>query len=168
MPEEVLLRPAVAADAEALARVHLTAWRQAYADLLSPAFLDGMALGPRLDFWHRALAGAGPGIRTWLLEEPAGPDGAARVCGFASTRRGGPDDPRDLELWGIYLLADRQGRGLGRRLWDRAVGDRPCFLWVAEQNTAAQAFYRRNRMVPDGARDTAGWMEDLPVLRMTR
>ena len=96
------------------------------------------------------------------------PDGGRRVCGFASTRPGGPDDPRDLELWGIYLLAEHQGRGLGQRLWDRAVGDRPCFLWVAEQNVAALAFYRRNGMVPDGRHDRAAWMEALPVLRMVR
>lgn len=169
MPEEVLLRPAVAEDAEALAALHLAVWRQAYAGALSPAFLAGLELGPRLDFWRRVL-GPEPGedVRTWLLQDRGGADGGTRVCGFASTRHGGPDDPRDLELWGIYLLADRHGRGLGQRLWDRAVGDRPCFLWVAEQNAAAQAFYRRNRMAPDGARDTAGWMEGLPVLRMAR
>lgn len=180
MPGEITVREAVPQDAEALARLHLTTWRQTYAGVLSDAFLQGLPLGPRLDLWHRVLAPGSP-ARTWVLEDRVpcqdpGPDRrhepgeepATRVCGFASTRAGGPQDPRELELWGIYLLADRQRQGLGQRLWDRAVGDRPCFLWVAEQNQAAVAFYRRNRMEPDGGQDRLSWMEGLPVLRMVR
>jgi ribosomal protein S18 acetylase RimI-like enzyme len=159
-----VLRPAVPADAESLALMHLAAWRQTYGGLLSEAFLDGLAVGPRLDFWHRVLAD--PVIRTWLLQDAVGAGGG--VFGFASTRPGGTDGPRELELWGIYLLADRQGRRLGQRLWHAAVGERPCFLWVAEQNLAAQEFYRRNGMTPDGARQSTAWMEGLPVVRMVR
>lgn len=166
-----VLRAAGPTDAQALAEVHQEVWRQTYRGVLSEEFLSGLELLPRLRFWREVLGRAE--ISTWLAEAP-GPDAAGAeaghpvVCGFASSRPADPEEPRDLELWGIYLLAGQQGRGLGQRLWDLAVGDRPCFLWVAEQNEAAQAFYRRNGMAPDGARRTTGWMEGLPVIRMVR
>lgn len=168
MPDQsaAVLRQAVPADAEELARVQVQAWRESYRGMLSDGYLDALSLGPRLEFWHRVLAD--PQTRTWVVEEPAGPGGRARLGGFASTRRPDPDQPRDLELWGIYLLAARQRRGLGGRLWLAAVGERPCFLWVAGQNLSAQAFYRRYGMLPDGERRLLPWMEDLPVVRMVR
>jgi len=55
-----------------------------------------------------------------------------------------------------------------QRLIQTAVQDQPCFLWVAEDNPRAQAFYRRNRFQLDGTRDLTAWMEGVPVVRMVR
>jgi ribosomal protein S18 acetylase RimI-like enzyme len=157
----VRIRPAAPEDAGALARAHLQAWAEAYQLVLSAQFLASMELGPRLAMWQRVL------VDPESVTEVADPGGGG-LAGFASTRPAGPDDPRELELWGIYLLADWHGQGIGQRLLDAVIGDRPCFLWVAEDNPRAEAFYRRNRFLPDGARQNTAWMENLPVIRMVR
>ena len=59
---------------------------------------------------------------------------------------------RPLQLSRLYVLAAEQGRRTGTHLLELAVGDAPCFLWVAEDNTHAQGFYRSHGFEADGAR----------------
>lgn len=61
------------------------------------------------------------------------------------------DVVRPLELEGIYVLAAAHGSGAGQALLDASLGDRPAFLWVAEHNPRAEAFYRRNGFRRDGS-----------------
>ena len=90
------------------------------------------------------------------LDLPPGVPGACR------------DGPRDLELWGIYLLAEYHGSGIGQALLDAAVGDRPASLWVAEDNPRARAFYSRNGFEPDGGRRVEEEWEHMVVVRLVR
>ena len=60
------------------------------------------------------------------------------------------------------------GSGTGQALLDAAVGDRPAFLWTAEDNPRAQAFYRRNGFIADGARKIEPEWENLAEIRMVR
>ncbi len=49
---------------------------------------------------------------------------------------------------------------------DAVIGEQPAFLWVAEDNPRARAFYARNRFRADGAEVT----EDIGLteVRLTR
>jgi GNAT superfamily N-acetyltransferase len=70
---------------------------------------------------------------------------------------------------GIYVLAGSYGAGAGQQLLDAAVGDAGAYLWIADENPRAFAFYRRNGFAPDGAtavHELAG--TPLRVLRMVR
>ncbi|MFZ5868948.1 MAG: GNAT family N-acetyltransferase [Actinomycetota bacterium] len=88
---------------------------------------------------------------------------------MASCPRQGPGPrPRRLELHLIYLLAAHHGTGLGQGLLDAAVADAPAFLWIAEDNPRALAFYRRNGFEPDGARDTIEAWQHMVVVRLVR
>lgn len=49
-----------------------------------------------------------------------------------------------------------------------AVADAPAFLWVAEDNARALAFYRRNGFEPDDARDTIEAWQHMVVVRLVR
>lgn len=154
------VRPAGPEDAGPLGTVQLACRRETYAGLLSPGLLDGQRAEDLVARWQRLLAEL-PG-HTHLAEV----DG--EVVGFASTRPGEEGSPRELELWGIYVRTAHHGVGLGQVLLDAAVGAEPAFLWVAEANDRAVAFYRRNGFAPDGARQVlAGW-DDLPVVRLVR
>ncbi|MCT1603050.1 hypothetical protein M3E18_12115 [Kocuria sp. p3-SID1433] len=51
---------------------------------------------------------------------------------------------------------------------DAVVGSEPCQLWVARDNRRAQAFYRRNGFVPDGAEKQEDRAGDLWVMRLVR
>lgn len=155
------VRQATAEDAEALARLHLECWRETYAHLLSPGFMTGQGVEGRLAMWRHLLAG--PHAARHFVAVDGG-----RLVGFAGSLP--PEDGvrEQTELWGIYLLASHQGRGLGQALLDATIGHEAAALWVAEENPRAQAFYQRNGFVFTGARDTIEDWEGLPELRMAR
>lgn len=154
------MRPGRPEDAEALADLHVAAWREAYEGLLSPGFLAGLSARDRLPMWRAGLDGSGG-------PPPLVADTAGALIGFAGTRRP-TDGPRPLELWGIYVLRAWYGTGVAQGLLDAAVGDAPFSLWVARDNHRAQAFYRRNGLAPDGTEDVLEAYEGLAVVRWVR
>lgn len=139
---------ATAADAPALAALHLASWRATYRGMMPDAFLDGEAATQRLAAWREHLAGpprAGTRVRLAFAGDA--------LTGFVCTSL--DIDPR----WGprvdhLHVAPDWQGRGLGRRLLAEAMTwaldargtdeRRPALhLWVLEQNTPARRFYER-------------------------
>ncbi|HET7236426.1 MAG TPA: GNAT family N-acetyltransferase, partial [Actinomycetota bacterium] len=113
------IREADPKDARAIAEVHVRSWRAAYRGQLTDDFLDGMNVEERLDQHRRGLEDAREDWRTWVAED------AGQVAGFAVT---GPSEDADAtertgEVYAIYLDPDRVGTGLGRQLFERAVGD---------------------------------------------
>jgi ribosomal protein S18 acetylase RimI-like enzyme len=137
----VRLRSAGLADAEKVARLHADSWRRHYRGAYSDSYLAGDVVADRLAVWSARLT-AQSGSLTVLAEE-----GDALV-GFVHVVF--DDDPK----WGslidnLHVVHDRQRTGLGRRLIARAAGavseqaaGESVYLWVLEQNTSAQEFYR--------------------------
>jgi GNAT superfamily N-acetyltransferase len=112
--------------------------------------------------WAELIAAPTP--RVWIAV-----DGGS-VVGWGTSSVGHRSSaPRDLELEGIYLLASHYASGVGQRLLDAAIGDAPAFLWVADDNPRARAFYLRNRFRPDGASDVHS-LAGIPVdaIRLVR
>lgn len=138
------MRKATAADAEAVASVHRASWLETYAHLIPVDAIEERFRN------HNARVARWIGILTNEDAYVAERDG--RIVGWAVAGPGRADDaPRDRELEGIYLLAEAQGSGLGQRLLDAVLGDAPAYLWVADGNPRAEAFYRRNGFARDGA-----------------
>jgi ribosomal protein S18 acetylase RimI-like enzyme len=140
------IRPARAADAPALAGVHIDAWRTAYRGILSAQGLASLSYERREQWWRDALAAATERRNVvFVAETPAG-----EVVGFASA---GPESSGDpayrAELYAIYILEAHQGRGLGRGLMRAAVdglvqaGHTTMLLWVLADNVTARRFYER-------------------------
>ena len=135
------LRVAGPADAEKIARLHADSWRRHYRGALTDAYLDGDILTERLSVWSARLA-APAGGTTIVAEDAAGLAGFVHVV-FD-----------DDERWGslvdnLHVAHDRQGTGLGAILLTRGAraaaeqATNPAvFLWVLEQNIAAQGFYQ--------------------------
>jgi ribosomal protein S18 acetylase RimI-like enzyme len=140
----VTVRAAVPEDAESIATVHVRAWQEAYAHLLPAAFLEALDPRDRLERWRRIIDE--PSVAVCVAEVDAA------VVGWATAGPGREAEAvRPLELEGIYVLAGAHGSGAGQGLLDAVLGDRPAFLWVAEHNPRAEAFYRRNGFRRDGA-----------------
>lgn len=138
---EFLIRKPRAGEEQALAKLHVECWRQTYSRLLPPDYFSQDLVAQRLPMWQ-TIVGASAELPVAVAER----DGA--LIGFAPTC---PDPPRPLKLYNLYLHADHYGCGAGQALIDAVIGEQPAFLWVAQDNPRAQAFYARNRFHADGA-----------------
>jgi GNAT superfamily N-acetyltransferase len=155
----ITIRPAVPDDAALITDIRNTGWREAYSHLLSAEFLAGLSSDA-----EGLRRGISRGHLTIVVAEL---DGDA--VGYALA--GPPDEehaPRDWCLRHIYQYSRVHGSGTGQALLDAAVGDRRAYLWTAEDNPRAIAFYRRNGFLPDGTRKVAPDWENLAEIRMVR
>jgi ribosomal protein S18 acetylase RimI-like enzyme len=137
----VKYRGATARDVEAIAGLHADSWRRHYRGALSDAFLDGDVVADRLEVWSARLTKPQPGQCTIVADD----DGT--VVGFVHTSL--DEDPK----WGalldnLHVMYARKRDRIGTRLMAEAatvvLERRPfagLYLFVLEQNTAAQAFY---------------------------
>jgi GNAT superfamily N-acetyltransferase len=148
---DVSVRPARPADAEAVARVQLSTWRTAYADLLPP---DALALDEaEVAAAWRAAVEAPPSPRHRLLVALEQAD----VVGFAATAPAEDGDPADAELTAL-LVEPRWGRrGHGSRLlaalvdaW-RTDGATRAVAWAWERDASTRGLLTAAGWEPDGA-----------------
>lgn len=139
-----LVREARPQDAAQLAAVHAAAWRETYTGAVpEPVLAELERTGPA--DWERALADPG-GRSTWIAVERT----SGAVVGMAVAEAMGPGAVRPLRLSVLYVLRRCHRQGLGRVLLERAVGDAPTYLWVAEGNHGAEGFYRHHGFELDG------------------
>jgi ribosomal protein S18 acetylase RimI-like enzyme len=174
----VTVRRAGPADAGGIALVHVATWREAYATLLPPAFLQRMQVSRLTDQWRSDITRAVPPTDEAVFVARAAPLGdrraagspapargrEGRVIGFASvgsrTRR---KDHGDGEIYMLYVLADYRRAGVGRALL-RACADhclaRGLFsasIWVLRDNDRARRLYETLGAVQIGeATDVVG------------
>ncbi len=126
-------------DAPGIARVHVAAWRSAYANLLPADYLAGMSV-VRQTAMHQAAILAGRGV----LVARSGNN----VVGFCTVGRPRTAGLGEGEIETLYVLDDWREQGLGRRLLqagakhlaDTGVGS--AFLWVLQDNPS-RWFYER-------------------------
>jgi ribosomal protein S18 acetylase RimI-like enzyme len=147
-PEDVTIRPATTADAEAIARVDIASWRGAYSEILSDSYLSSLDVGERAGRWNAAVAARD--VTVLVAEDESG------TVGFTSVGPSRDEDaePGDLEIYAIYLHPRAWGTGVARDLM-RTVLDglnhgTVVTLWILEGNERAQHFYRRHGFQPDG------------------
>ncbi len=149
----MLIRSAIDADAEAIARVHVRSWQAAYRDLLPHELLDGLSVDTRAEQWRSILGANARTGQTTLVAESGG-----AVVAFAHL---GPCRDEDAgaevgEVYAIYADPDRFGDGLGRGLMTKATavlaanGFCTATLWVLAGNARAIAFYRAAGFAAEG------------------
>ena len=150
----VLVRPALAADADALGELHVATWRAAYRGLLPDALLDGLSIPERQAKWRGWLAPSGSPETGTLVADLRG-----RPVGFSRWGRSRDDDAATRpigELFAIYVEAALWGTGVGLALHERTIdagrstGFDEMTLWVVRANDRARRFYARQGWRPDG------------------
>ena len=145
------IRLARAADAAAIAEIHVLSWQAAYAGQLPDDYLDNLSISDRQHRWAQALSEPTRPDHVFIITE----EGLA--VGFAAIGPSSDDDASTGtgELRAIYLHPRYWNRGLGRRLHDHALaalgndGHRRATLWVLRTNNRARRFYQRS-----------GWLSD--------
>ncbi len=145
------LRDATAADAAAVASLHLASWRDAYRGLLPDGFLDGALGGLMAAHWPAVLVRPLPGP-VILAVAPGAPP-----LGFVAAWRQGAN----MHVDNLHLRPEARGAGIGRVLLGAAAsrllaeGFRTADLWALEGNRGALRFYARL-----GAR-----LDEVPVVK---
>ena len=144
-PADPVVRPATPDDAEAIARVHVTGWQEAYVGLLPQHVLDRQSVPTRTRNWTSLLQQ--PPNQRWTF---VAVDSTAGIVGFAGGVRA-KSVPFGVayKIPVLYVLGSHHRRGLGARLL-RALGaemarhgDGPVGLWSLAENRAARTFYER-------------------------
>lgn len=144
----ISVRPAISDDADAIAEVHVKAWREAYEGLLPKTLLDGLSIDHRAAHWRQMLNATSPQDE---MAAYVAVDNHGGMIGFGSC---GTQRSDDLALAGfkgefqaIYVLQRAQRRGIGRKLMMvmtaclQAKSYRSGSLWVLEENHTARRFY---------------------------
>lgn len=143
------IREPAAEDAEALADLHVSTWKETYAHLLPGDFFSKEHLEGRRRMWDHVLANPRD---EWIVRVAESND---LLIGFAwigaSVEMGEQVPPRERELYAIYVTATHYGAGVGQALLDETLGAEAGMLWVAKENPRATAFYARNGFEFDGA-----------------
>ena len=162
MSSDFVIRPATPGDAENVAFVHVTSWRETYrGTLVSDQVLDSPDFLPsRERFWTAALTD-----QRWAANRVRVAEVDGTLVGIAMS---GPvtNEEWTRHLYVLYVLAQHHGTGVGSALL-HSVLDRsePTALWVGDPVPRAQAFYRKNGFVPDG---TVKIEDNIRELRMRR
>lgn len=154
------VRAADPSDATEIARIQLSTWRSAYAELLPSAVLDELdPLETELRWRHTLLTGP---ARVLLATEAdwtvgfcaAGPAPEAEI---ADAQGVAPPDAATVALISTLLVEPRWGRrGHGGRLLGRmaeqltAEGAARGITWVPEADVASMSFFRGIGWDPDG------------------
>ena len=137
----ISVRMARPGDETGIARVHDTAWRDAYRGVIPGRELERMVQRRGPAWWRQAIRA---GTRLIVL------DFADAIAGYASYGRNRmPALGYGGEIFELYLMPEYQGVGLGRRMFDAARADLadhglPNFVvWALGGNDRAIDFYQR-------------------------
>lgn len=135
------IRPAVPADARAIAVLHASSWRRTYKGALSQEYLEQTALSDRQAVWSQRLTS--PRANQYVAVAERAGDLAGFACAFSG----------EHAEWGSYLdnlhvNESAQGQGVGSALlanvaqWCEAqLPGGGLYLSVNQTNHAAQRFY---------------------------
>ena len=133
------IRKAEPDDADDIAEVHDSAWRNAYAGIIPHRALNKMIgrRGPK--WWAHAIRRSA----TVLVAEIGG-----EVAGYATLGRNRARELKQQgEIYELYLRPEYQGIGLGSRLFLEArkmlasSGLKGVVVWALEENQNAVSFY---------------------------
>ncbi len=141
----IKIRRAVTSDAQGIAQVQVTTWRDTYAGVLPARYLVGMSLTRIGARWRAVLSHPNPVSPAYVAEDERGEIVAYGTCGPRRTNR---LSAAEGEFYEIYVTPGAQGGSLGRGLIGimaenfvaRQVGS--ALVWVLKDNPA-RWFYQR-------------------------
>lgn len=150
------IRLAETHDAEAIGRIQIAAWRQAYAHFLPADFLAALDGAARAAQWRTRIGQAAHAEAPTFVAL----DETDAVRGFAHTGLVRDDDLSSegrAEVYTVYVDPAVWRHGIGRALmaavdafW-ASTDVRELTLWAFEENREGRAFYERLGWAPDGA-----------------
>ena len=169
MCDEIRIRWAGPDDSQAIAEIHVCAWRAAYEGIVPAEVLEGLSVADRA-VRHRARIAENPNRMA-----VAKADG--RILGFAALGDCRDDDKpgeRTGEVFAIYVDPSRWREGIGGKLlvWAEAElcgrDKREVVLWVLRANAASRRFYQAHGYRPDGTQKTLTIGDEIEAVRYAK
>jgi len=139
------VRPALLADTEEIARIHLDSWRTAYRGLMPPELLEEQSVRQRYQIWKYHIL---KGRRGLVLEGDGSLEG---FCMYGPSKEGDRG-----EIYAIHVHPGVWKRGGGSELYRRTaealreMGFSDIEVRVLEGNEPACRFYEKHGLVSDG------------------
>lgn len=154
MPSPYKIRPATAEDAAEIARVNHETWISTYKGILDDATINSRSLEDQVSIWKSELGFPNPSEQRFVADV----DGM--IVGYAGGGRN-PDmhSPFQSELFGIYVLADYQGKGIGQALtqslavWLLAKGNSSMLVWIMRENPFKRFYQKLGAQILDQQRE---------------
>lgn len=125
--------------------VYERSWKYAYKGIIPQDYLDSIPEGR----WAKTVTREG--MNSLIVTEGGRIIGTA---GFCKSRW--PQHPDHGEIVSLYLLPEYIGKGVGRQLTERCLGElqgmgfKDILLWVLEDNARARCFYEKAGFVCTG------------------
>jgi GNAT superfamily N-acetyltransferase len=146
-----------------MARVNVRCWQETYRGLMADEVLDDPGfLTARERFWTAALTD-----ECYRENRVAVAERNGELVGIAMS--GPPLDDAAVcarQLYVLYVHAAEHGTGAGPALLDAVVDpEESAALWVADPNPRAQAFYRKQGFVADGATQVEDGVREVRMVR---
>ena len=161
------VRQPTVADANVIAELHVSTWREAYTHLLPADYFSAEYIEGRHRMWEHVLSHPRGDVTVRVAESDESIVGFAWV-GPGVAADGEERPPRERQLYAIYLAASYHGSGAGQTLLDEVLGTGPAMLWVAKENPRATAFYVRNGFRFDGVEQIDPHAPAITDARMVR
>ena len=148
------IRLATETDVDEIARIHVAAWRCAYAKIVPQHYLANLSVEESARRWRGLLADSNR--RTAVVESEA-----HCLIGWASY--GKSREALDYavgELYAIYVGHEHWGTAVGRNLLQHVIDGLSQLqltgmtLWVLERNRRARRFYEKAGFQANGATKT--------------
>lgn len=154
------VRVAGSVDTPEIARIQVSTWRSAYADVLPVEVLDGMDPAEARQQWEEAVGGDSAHV---LLAAEGGWTVGFCAAGWAPEQEAAaadgtaPDDASSTALISALVVEPRWGRrGHGGRLMGEMAqrlhqhGATRGIVWLPEADEASRAFFHSVGWAPDG------------------
>ena len=167
MTDRVLIRSAFPDDAEAIAEVNASAWKTAFAGVVSEEYLssyDGAPKRRREDLLTmpaeaiQLVAKDWDHVVGWLMGHPSEDDDC---------------DPSGVyEVRACYVAPTHWRAGVGRRLMQHLLDDidrsqwREVMLWTPRDTAPTRAFYASLGFQPDGKTAVIDRLGAVPIVRL--
>jgi len=157
---KVVTRQVAEGDIPRLGELHSAVWSELYTGVLSAEVLESLDPQTMSALWGRFITRGAD-----YIQHVAEVDG--QIVGFVGTGPGRePGYELGRELYFIYVAPEFRRSSVGKVLLRIADAD---YLWIAEDNRATQAFYRKQKFFPDSVRRVGALFgAELPEIRMAR
>jgi len=156
----VVTRQVAESDIVRLGELHSAVWAELYSAILPADVLASLDPPTMTALWARFISRGADYVQ--FVAEVDG-----EIVGFAGVGPGRePGYELGRELYFLYVDPQHRRSSIGTTLLRFADAD---YLWVAEENRATQAFYRKQKFFPDSVRRIGSLFgAELPEIRMAR